>query len=186
MRESNHHIRPRKQRLKTAVLLLLFSVGFATSHAQPLSTANQVKAVFLFNFTQFVSWPSFAFDGNTSPFVIGVLGSDPFGAYLDKVVEGERVGNHPIVVQRYTDIKEAKNCHILFINKNNPAEVIKALDNQSVLTVSDAEQFAAEGGIIRFYVENNRIRLQINEKAARAANLIISSKLLRLANVISK
>ena len=175
------------QKLQRAVAFLCIGFFSLTAvQAQTPTAANQVKAVFLFNFTQFVSWPSFALGANDSPFVIGVLGTDPFGAYLDKVVEGERVGNHPIVVQRYADVKEVKACHILFINQNRPADVIRDLGNQSILTVSDSDGFAYEGGMVRFYVENNRIRLQINEKAAKAAGLTISSKLLRLASVISR
>lgn len=154
------------------------------SQAQAPTAVNQVKAVFLFNFTQFVTWPSFSFNGSNAPFVIGVLGTDPFGRYLDNVVEGEQVDGHPIVVKRYDEAKEARDCQLLFINKSNPAEVLKEINNQPVLTVSDADNFARKGGMIRFYVENNKIRLQINARAAKAANLSISSKLLRLANVI--
>lgn len=144
--------------------------------------ANQVKAVFLFNFTQFVDWPSNSFNSPTAPFVIGILGNDPFGSYIDKVVEGEKIDSHPIVVQRYNDEDDAKNCNILFTSKSYAA--IKNLRNRSILTVGDGNDFAAEGGIIRFFIENNKIKLQINLRAAKAANLNISSKLLRLADVI--
>jgi hypothetical protein len=170
---------------KTAALMLLLVLAGLLSQAQAPTAVNQVKAVFLFNFTQFVSWPPFSFSGSKSPFVIGVLGTDPFGTYLDKVVEGEQVDGHPIVVKRYDDATAAKDCHILFINKNNPAETLKEVGNEAVLTVSDADNFARKGGMIRFYVENNKIRLQINARAAKEANLSISSKLLRLANVIN-
>lgn len=150
------------------------------SHSQ--TRADQVKAVFLFNFTQFVDWPPGSFSSPTSPFVIGILGNDPFGLYIDKVVEGEKVDSHPIVVQRYNDGDDIKNCNILFTSKSYSA--IRNLQNRSILTVGDQNNFAAEGGMIRFFIENNKIKLQINLKAAKAANLNISSKLLRLADVI--
>lgn len=161
--------------------LLLLTVGFCFQlYAQ--NRADQVKAVFLFNFTQFVNWPANNFSSPASPFVIGILGNDPFGSYLDKVVEGEKVDSHPIEIQRYSDIDDVKNCQILFTSRSYSA--IKNLRIRSILTVGDENDFAADGGIIRFFVEHNKIRLQINLKAAKAANLDISSKLLRLADVI--
>lgn len=169
------------KRLYHTGLLLLLTAGLCFQlHAQ--NSADQVKAVFLFNFTQFVNWPPSGFSSPASPFVIGILGNDPFGSYLDKVVEGEKVDSHPVVVQRYSDIDDVKNCQILFTNRSYSA--IKDLRNRSILTVGDENDFAADGGIIRFFIVNNKIRLQINLKAARTANIDISSKLLRLADVI--
>ena len=54
------------------------------------SPEYQVKAVFLFNFAQFVDWPSKAFPEPQTPLVIGVVGEDPFGPYLDETVRGEK------------------------------------------------------------------------------------------------
>lgn len=153
-------------------------------HAQTPSRANQVKAVFIYNFTQFVDWPSNSFSSNTAPFIIGILGNDPFGSYMDSVVAGERFESHPIEVHRFNNIREARNCQLLFINTAEPHDVVKELQNRSILTVSDQKDFATSGGMIRLFVENNKIKLQINLKAAKAANLAISSKLLRLADVI--
>lgn len=173
-----------KNWLKTAMPALLFLFATVFAKAQTPTAAYQVKAVFLFNFTQFVNWPPASFEGGTSPFVIAVLGSDPFGSYLEKVIENERVGNHPIKLVRFADAKEVHDCHILFVNKITPAETLKDFNRQSMLTVGDTDNFARDGGIIRFYEENHKLRLQINATSARAANLTISSKLLRLADVI--
>lgn len=184
MTSAIYHSSPVRKRLKTTALLLFAFLAFLFSNAQTPTPANQVKAVFLYNFTQFVTWPPAAFSSSNAPFVIAVLGTDPFGAYLENVVQGERVDGHPIVVRRFTDSKEVRHCQILFINKSNAAAIAKELDSQGMLTVSDTDNFAKEGGMIRFYVESNKIRFQINAAAARQANLAISSKLLRLADVI--
>src|SRR5256886_15925278 len=79
----------------------LFS-GVLRSPAQAApSREYQIKAVFLFNFAQFVEWPSVAFAGSNSPLVIGILGGGPFGAYLDENVRDEKVNNRPLAIQRY-------------------------------------------------------------------------------------
>jgi hypothetical protein len=149
----------------------------------------RLKAVFLFNFAQFVEWPASAFPEPDTPLVIGVLGEDPFGAYLDETVRGERVNDRPLAVRRYRRVEEIGACHILFITGSEQGhldQILDSLKGRSVLTVSDVVGFASRGGMIRFATERNRIRLRVNLEAARAANLTISSKLLRPAQIVSR
>jgi hypothetical protein len=166
--------------------LLLLGALDASAQAGP-SREYQVKAVFLFNFAQFVEWPPAAFAGASSPLVIGILGGDPFGAYLDETVRNEKVNNRPLEIQRYHRVDEIKTCHILFIS---PSEIERyeqisaGLQGRSILTVGDTEGFATRGGMIRFLIEQNRIRLRVNVGTARAAGLTISSKLLRAAEIV--
>lgn len=151
------------------------------------SPEYQLKAVFLFNFAQFVEWPASAFPEPDTPLGICILGADPFGAYLDETVRGETVANHPLAVRRYRRVDEIKGCHILFVSRQEQGhvgEILDSLKGRSVLTVSDAERFASRGGIIRFVTDHNRIRLRINLDAARAARLTLSSKLLRPAQIV--
>ena len=148
----------------------------------------QVKAVFLFNFAQFVDWPPEAVPDSQAPLVIGILGGDPFGDLLDATVRGERRGARPFVVQRYQRVEDITRCDILFISRSvadQPEDVLTRLKNRPILTVSDADRFAERGGMIRFVTDRSRIRLQINPVAAEAAHLTISSKLLRVAEVIT-
>ena len=89
------------------LLILLFSA--AVGRAGPLAE-YRVKAVFLFNFAQFVEWPPQAFRGPETPFVIGILGNDPFGDVLDEIVRGERVGARPFEVRRYRELSDMEGC----------------------------------------------------------------------------
>jgi len=147
-----------------------------------------VKAVFLFNFAQFVDWPAGAFPDSAAPIAICVLGNDPFGSYLDETVRGEKVRGHSFEVHRFRKIEEVKTCHILFINasgQNRLEDVLGTLRDRAILTVGDDAGFAQRGGMIRFVSEKSRIRVKINLAAAAAANLTISSKLLRAAEIVT-
>jgi hypothetical protein len=147
-------------------------------------TAQQVEAVFLFYFSQFVDWPATAFAGDRSPIVIGVLGEDPFDGTLDQAVAGERVNGRPIVVRRLKSITDAPGCHILYISSSEAAElpqILSTLKGRNVLTVSDLSHFVESGGMIRFVLIDQHVRLRINAQAAQAAGLTLSSKLLRAA-----
>lgn len=160
---------------------------FAAAPAAAAPAEYQVKAVFLFNFTQFVDWPAESFPGPDAPFVIGVLGKDPFGSQLDEVVRGETVNKRPLVVERYRSVDEIRNCNILFIGSSelrSLSQILTALKGRSILTVSDADAAGERGVMIRLVTESNRIRLRIDVGAARAGNLTISSKLLRPAEIV--
>jgi hypothetical protein len=151
-------------------------------------TEYQLKAVFLFNFAQFVDWPQESFPEAQMPLVIGVLGEDPFGTYLDEIVSGETVNNRRLEIQRYRRVDEMKTCHILFISQSESKrleQIVADLKGRSILTVSDSVGFARYGGMIRFVTEKNKLRLRINLEAATAANLTISSKLLRPAEIVT-
>ncbi len=180
---------------QASVLACLLGIGLlwtclpwmipAVAAAPP--TEAQVKAVFLFNFSQFVDWPEEAFATADAPLVIGVLGEDPFGADLDQVVHGESVRGHPLVVRRFTDAAQIDTCHILFISHSEQhqlEQILKHLGERSVLTVGDGEGFERRGVMIRLVTERNRVRMRINLQAAVAAGLTLSSKLLRPAEIV--
>lgn len=151
-----------------------------------IASEYQLKAAFLYNFTRFIDWPSTAFSTPNAPFVIGIIGNDPFGVYMDEIIRGETVSGRPIIIQRYSTLNDIRQCHILYINTKDikrGKEIISALENRSILTVSDASNFVKWGGVIGFYKEGNKVRLQINVASARAAQIEISSKLLNLARI---
>jgi hypothetical protein len=167
--------------------LLLLGVPDAGAQTAP-SREYQIKAVFLYNFPQFVEWPATAFPEDAAPLVIGVLGDDPFGPYLDDIVRGEQVNNRRLTVQRYDTPKDISACQILFVSRSegrNLERTLAALKGTTVLTVSDADRFAERGGMIQLITENGKIHLRINVEAARASGLTISSKLLRSAQIVA-
>jgi hypothetical protein len=172
-------------------LVMWATAGSAAPAAAPAqaSPEYQLKAVFLFNFAQFVEWPAGAFPGPDAPLVIGILGDDPFGPYLDETIRGESVNNRPLSIRRYRTVQEIDTCQILFVSRREQGHlqgILDSLKGRSILTVSDAEGFASRGGMIRFVTDRNRIRLRINLEAARAANLTLSSKLLRPAQIVRR
>ena len=174
--------------LALACALMFVSAHVVAAPSPPQNTTEEykVKAVFLFHFAQFVEWPANNFSVEGAPLVIGVLGEDPFGVYLDQVVANEVINGHPLEVRRFKRPEEISSCHILFISGEGHGQLrssLRAIQDQAVLTVGDSPAFIRAGGIIRFFSEESKVRLQINPEAARASGLTISSKLLRLADI---
>lgn len=175
------HIASRPRALGLALLLTLAGLMGA---AAPVSE-YQLKAVFLFNFAHFVEWPPGALADEKTPFVIGVLGKDPFGGSLEDVVRGEAVSHHPLAVERYADVSRLRSCQILFIpagELEHLGQILDALKGHSVLTVTEGP--APPGVVIALLKEDSHIRLRIDLAAAKANNLTISSKLLRPAQIV--
>jgi hypothetical protein len=173
-----------------AALAFAALLGVAVDPAAGASRATReydLKAAFLYNFAQFVEWPADAFESPGAPFVIGIVGTDPFGQSLDEIVAGEAVRGHSIVVRRWRTLEEMGPAHVLFISRGQAArlgDLATAVDDRSILTVGDGNDFATRVGIIGFVVAGNHVRLVINVARARAANLTISSQLLRQSQLV--
>ncbi|MGA2030208.1 MAG: YfiR family protein [Verrucomicrobiota bacterium] len=168
--------------------LMLSCLGLNVARGQTVSHEYPLKAVFLFNFAQFTDWPTNAFDKPDSPLVIGVLGDDPFGALLDDAVRGETVNGRKFAVERYLHVEDIKTCHILFISQSETRRLDKieaGLKGKPVLTVSDIDNSAYRGVCVQFVTINNKIHLRINLDSLKDANLTMSSKLLRVSEIIS-
>jgi hypothetical protein len=175
-------------RLRLLTLMCVIGLIVSEAHGQTFKEYD-LKAVFLYNFTQFVEWPPEAFQDDSSPFIIGVLGADPFKKYLEETVRDEVVRNRKLIIQHYSRVEDIKTCHILFISQSEAKQIAQILDglkNRSILIVGETEGFTRLGGVIGFATERNKIRLRINLTAARAANLTLSSKLLRIAETEEK
>jgi hypothetical protein len=105
-------------------------------------------------------------------------------------VEDKKIGARGFVVKRYKwgkDLKDLKDCKILFVSASEKAhvdEILQSVKGQPILTVGETPGFAERGGVIRFTVEDNRVRFEVNVDAAHQAELNISSRLLTLAKII--
>lgn len=174
-----------------SVVLPVFCIALAFGVAARVNAESpeyNVKAAFIYNFTKFVEWPE-DLSAADRPFVIGILGEDPFGNVLDETVSNKTVRDKRIVVRRFSRSEDTKDCKILFISgsgKEDIAQVVKRLGHAPVLTVSDAGQFADQGGMIQLVKDQNRVRFAINVAATEQAGLKPSSQLLKLARIVTK
>ncbi|TAJ07873.1 MAG: YfiR family protein [Nitrospirae bacterium] len=146
-----------------------------------------VKSAYLYQFTLFVEWPEESLGNPSDPIVVCVLGDDPFGPFLDALTR-KTSQSHPLQVRRIRQVRNAGDCHVLFISaseRERLVTILASLSHRRLLTVSDMEGFAGAGGIVEFVPVEKRVRFGINTEAARKAGLRISSKLLSLATIVS-
>jgi len=167
--------------LLTCFALLAPSV---LSAEEPQPSEYELKAVFLYNFAKFVEWPQESFASPTAPFTVGVVGQSPFGGELDRTAQNKTLNGHPLAIKYVRTLSEIRACHILFIcasERKRLADILKSASAGNVLTVAETDRFLQAGGMIRFVMEGNKVRFDINDEAAKNAGLHISSKLLSVA-----
>jgi YfiR/HmsC-like len=142
-----------------------------------------VEAAYLFNFGKFVVWPGNQ-TSSAQPITICVLGEDPFGPTLDRLVTGEKIDGKPVVDKKISRVEEAPSCSILYISTSESAHlnrILGAVKDAPVLTVSDISDFLDRGGMIQFVLRDNRVRFRVNLGPAQRDRLILSSELLKVA-----
>ena len=167
-------------------MLLLVFFPAASLPLAPNAPEYDVKAAMIYNFALFIDWPDQSFSSATEPISVCVLGEDPFGQSLETNFEGKTVRGRQLEIRRVQRLSELQTCHIAFISpseRKRIPEIISAVGNSSVLTIGDVKDFVESGGVIGFRTEDEKIRFDINIKAAQHANLKISYKLLNLATV---
>lgn len=184
------------------ILALTMCVGLSMpgqAWSVQVSEEYQIKAAFIFNFMKFVQWPSSASQDDKAPFILGLVGKDPFGDNLD-LLSQKPVQDRPITVKRFEpmpkdpdkvhpQIEQIKACHVLFISpseRQSTARLIAELGTRPILTIGDQQQFLDCGGVINFLVEERKVRFEIGLAKAKAAGLQISSQLLRLAKRVDE
>lgn len=168
------------------ILVVVILVTTPAAAQTPAALEYQIKATFLYTMAKFVEWPPEKLEG-AGPLAIGVYGKDPFGATLDQQLQGKTVDGRAIVVRRITGLEQIRQQHIIFIaagEKKHWSAVLGAVAGGGVLTVSDTDNFAEQGGMVNLVMKGNSVGLEINVAAAERAHIKISSKLLKLARVV--
>ena len=168
------------------ILFGLVSPAFAEDRD---NSEYSVKLAFLYNFAQFVHWPSDAFQSSSAPLTICVVGENPFAGEIGQSLRGRAVENHPIELKSLSLQGDSSACQMIFVRAAETKAVARifALSRGSnTLTVGEAPGFTARGGIINLTTEDNRLRFEINVDAAAQTRLKISSKLLSLAKIVKK
>jgi hypothetical protein len=175
-----------------AVVVGVIMAGMPAVLSQAPPPENQVKATFLYNFAQFIEWPSKAFATPESAFTMCVTG-DPIERALKNTVEKQKIDGRPFIVRRLAPSDNLRGCHLVYVGRMEArrsmeiiaeASRIFAADGLPILTVADSADFINIGGMIRFTESRGRVRFQINPDAAERVSLRVSSRLLRVADVV--
>lgn len=166
----------RKALLLTVTLCICATAWADTSRAGASMSPAQLRALFLQRIVKYVHWPQGAEPAPGQPFIIAAADPEPLRPWFRNADPARfRLVAWP-----------APNCHVLYLNADNPREiaaVLRRTGNLPMLTVGENAGFADLGGIISFVPSGNRLRLLASPAAAARAGLGLSARLLDLAIV---
>ena len=163
-----------------SLLLIFVAICSLVSTTAQARSENEIKAVYLYNFIKFITWPQ---EPSTSDINICIYGENPFGGQAEKL-NTLKARNRSLNLI-YPDKEDRPDCTVVFISPSEEKfadELLIRVNSHPVLTVSDIDSFTNKGGMIGFIKLGNIVKFDINLKKARASNIQISSKLLELAN----
>jgi hypothetical protein len=174
----------RLRRLAVCSAWFLAGLGVSAALAQQAAPEATLKAAFVYNFAKYVEWPAEAFSSPQANVVVCLFGArDALQAAL-ATIDGKTAQNRVIRVQRLARLEDAGTCHVLFVSASEEqhlAAPLRAVQNTSVLTVSDADGFVEAGGIIGMVVAGDRVQFEVNLEKVPKNKLKLSSQLLKLA-----
>jgi hypothetical protein len=177
-----------------AGLLLGMFLSAPRAFGQPENGSIQdeylIKAAFLYGFGQNVDWPDSSFTSDRAPFVIGILGKDPFGGALQEIARKKTIQGKKIKIREFAAAKDFREpCHILFIPKTVSHEeqrtAIEKISRVGLLTVGESPGFAEDGGIVNLYIDGDSVRFELNLEAARRAKLRMDAQLQKLSKPVA-
>jgi hypothetical protein len=185
-------------RLAAALVVAAWLVAAGAAPQVEQASEKELMATWIWRIARYTTWPEPTFAAKDSPFVVGILGDDPFGRTIDDAVKTRKVDGRSIVVRR---IKmptasergpdrlrrvrdEVRRCHVLFVCRSERREldeIIGLCKTCPVLTVSDIRDFARDGGMVEFRIIRNELGFDINRRSCERAKLRISARVLDLA-----
>ena len=174
--------RPRSQTIRIiALALFTFLAHVAVAEDAGGRREDQFKAAYLFNFIQFIEWPAGKESESLTVCFLG--GQGVYGAFIADL-DSKRVRSQRILARQLRNTEALAGCNAIYFDSAINSSVSGVPQESHILTVSDATSFAAHGGIIELFMENNRLRFNINVANAQKCGLRISSSLLKLAATI--
>lgn len=173
--------------ITTAVLCLPAVTGQVQTTVDVRREYN-VKAVNIYGFCRFVTWPDRAFSSAKAELVIGIFGNSPIESPLRAIAAKKLVQNRRLKIVPCTTAEDAAGCHLVFVGRDIPSdqqqELIQGTGTRPVLLVGENSGFASAGGAVNFYISNGKVRFELNSKAAQAHRLKFDAKLLSLGTEI--
>lgn len=167
----------------TALLMATQLVGLATSAPQD---EYELKAAFVLNFAKLVRWPDGAL-GKATALDIAVLSDSDQYASIAPRLDGKSVAGHLVESRRAVSLDQLSGAHIIFVTRASRVaaeDVVSATRGKSVLLIGESRDFARRGGAINFYLEQRKVRFEVNPEAVKQAGLEISSRLLSVARIV--
>lgn len=160
----------------------LVAIGLAAAvwGQESAQTEYLVKAAYLYNFGVYTEWPR-----PVDRFRIGVVGQNPFGTALEKLAKTKKVRERPIEILHFESPEDISDCEILFLaDGQHLTNALERTKGKNVLIVGQEEGLGGKGAMFNFYLEEGKVKFEINRKSLESAGLKVDYRVLKLGKLV--
>ena len=171
-----------KHMKKSFILLFLFSIIMSQSM---FAQTEKYQALFMYNFTKYIEWPS---EASSDEFIIGVVGNSSIISQLKSLAENKLVGNKKIVIHQYSNVENIRNCQIMFVSANKTSkmdQILTKISGQSTLIVTSKNGAIMKGSCINFVIKDGKQKFEISTKNINKKGLKVNTVLVNLGISVS-
>jgi hypothetical protein len=171
-------------RFLIAGIILIASFSFYG----PTQTDSQeyiLKAAFIYRFADYIEWIN---ESENSTFTIGILGESSIITPLNEIAKDKKVKNKSVTIKLCKSLDDMNACQVVFVSKNYNTTIetiVSKAYNNPILIITEQKDACEKGAHINFIISDNKLKFEINLKAALKANFKISSQLLQHAILIN-
>lgn len=162
--------------------LACLSFAERTAVAQPVSEAA-VKAGFVYNFMKFTQWPQ-----GRETLRLCTPSEQALEGHLAQL-HGKMVADRQVEVRQNMPSADWTNCDVVFlaeVDAARAASLVRTLSGSPILSIGEGPSFADAGGMIGLYVNDSRMRFEVNLSAAQRAGITLNSQMIKLAAEVLK
>ena len=162
-----------------AVLIFVSAAGKVPAVERMIDDRAMQEFRFIHAVAELSSWPTNVLAPEAKKFYITILGKDRWGKGIEIYFSTNRVQKREVVVTRCARVEDSGGCHLLFISSSeheNVPKVLEALQNKSILTVSDDFDFCRRNGMFYMFFQQKTdisavIAWEVDYEAIRKAKL---------------
>lgn len=164
--------------------VILFAMLCLAGTMSVFAQKERFKALFIFNFTKNIEWPT---NAKTNQFVIVVIGNSELITELETIAQTQKVGNLPIKVVNYISLDNLNGCNLVYLAPSKSGMLQSLLTNLSgkpSLVVSDGKSLAVKGAGISFVQDGDKLKFEVSRKNIEKQGLKSSSALANLGIIV--
>jgi hypothetical protein len=171
-------------KLVLAAIAILFFLG---PPVKAQYNENIIKAAYIERITRFVEWPVRNNSNSSDLFVIGVYDEDDFYSTLTDVFKEKPIKEHKVKIILIKGPEEINGCNLCYISsiaKPMIRKFVTLANSSGVLLMSETTNFSKEGVHINFYIEDEKLKFEINEQSISSAGFKVSYLLMQNTRIV--
>ncbi|MGZ5069565.1 MAG: YfiR family protein [Methylobacter sp.] len=153
------------------------------SNAVAVESSELIRASIIEKVSRFIEWPS----SNYEHFTICVTDKTPLLPAMQTYYANMSLADKPVNLSIIHDIKKLTECQVIFLDEDqsdNLNLILLQASKLPILIVTGKQDDVSQGAHVDFYVQETRLRLEVNKTALMNSGLKASYHLLQVARIV--